>query len=516
MSRARLTAALALALAACGGSNEPPPPPPPPSGTYTLSGTVTYDSVPATEFSGLNYAATVRKPVRGAVVEVVAGGSTLASGTTGDGGAYSLTWTGPAGVSLRVKAQTLSPPMRVQDNVNAGALYALASAPVDASATSALDLNAPSGWTGSGYGAPRSAAPFAILDAMYSAAKAVLAVAPATVFPELRANWSVANSSGTYYSPGTGQLTILGQANVDTDEYDTHVVVHEWGHYFEDRLSRSDSPGGPHAFGQQKDPRLAFSEGWGNALGSIVFHPDDLYADTMNAGQATTAISFHLEPNTADDPTPGWYSEMSVAHVLYDLFDPASGPDGDALALGLGPIHDVMVGPQKVTPAFTTLFSFVDALKAARPGDASAIGAMLSARSVSTGAADAWGTGEARDAPGSGNLPVYRSLTVNGGPVSVTLNAGYWPNDLQQNRYLRFTGNGQSVTVTAGSAAVDVSLEVWSAGQPLRVVDTPGPPWEGVETTSLLTTAGATYLIIVTGWETGSGPYSVPVTVSSP
>ncbi len=518
----RWPAVVAAALAgACGGSDKPPPPP---SGWFTLSGTVTYDSVPATA-SGLAYGATVAKPVRGAVVEVVAGAQVLGSATTSQLGAYSISWTGTSAVAVRVRAQTLSPPMRVQDNTTQPepALYALDSGPVDASATTNLNLRASSGWTGSSYGAPRAAAPFAILDAMVSAAAAFSAVrSPA--FPELRLNWSVNNrpqggsiSAGyigtSHYNPSTQQLYILGQADVDTDEYDTHVTVHEWGHYFEDRLSRSDSPGGPHGLGDQKDPRLAFSEGWGNALGAVALYPDDAYADTMLASQATTGVYFSVEDNTADDPVPGWYSEMSVAHFLYDLFDPASVPDGDAIDLGLGPIHDVMVGDQRTTPAFTTLFSFVDALKRARPGEATAIDAMLSGRGVASPVQDAWGTGEAH-AAWAPSLPVYRSLAVGGASTAVSFYAGYELNDLHQNRFLRFTGTGGTVTVRAGSAAVDVSLEVWHAGQPLAYVDA---HYGGEEVApSIPTLAGDDYLVLVTGWEMTGSLYSVPVSVTSP
>jgi hypothetical protein len=515
MRTARWPAALAaaLALAACGGSKESPPPPP--NGSFTLSGTVTYDSVPPTEFNGLNYAATLQKPVRGAVVEVVAGSpaATLASATTSDAGAYTIAWTGTSAVSLRVKAQTLSPPMRVQDDYNGNALYALDSGPVDASATATLNLNAASGWTGSFYGAPRSAAPFAILDAMLSAAKAFLAVAPATAFPALSANWSVSNGQGTYYDPTSGELTILGQAGADTDEYDTHVVVHEWGHYFEDQLSRADSPGGSHGVGDLKDPRLAFSEGWGNALGAMVFYPDDLYADTMwNGGQATTGIAFHLEPNGADDPTPGWWSEMSVAHFLYDVFDsPAS--DDDPLALGLGPISDVLTGPQRVTPAFTTLFSFVDALKGVQPGSATAIDAMLSGRNIASPVQDAWGTGETHDGGFSSNLPVYQSLAVGGG-TTVGFLPSFAPNDLASNRFVRFPGTGGTVTITAGSSSVDVALEVWHAGQLLQSADVFALGQETIA--NLPTAANETYLVIVTGLQVTGAAYTVPVTVTSP
>jgi len=517
MRAVRWPTVVAAALAAACGSDKQPP-----TGTFTLSGTVSYDSVPTTANSGLAYGATVPKPVRGAVVEVVAG-AVLGSTTTSQAGAYSITWTGTSAVAVRVMAQTLSPPFRVQDNTNLGALYALTSGPVDATTTTTLDLRAASGWTGASYGAPRAAAPFAILDAMVTAAAAFAAVG-SPAFPELRLNWSVNNrpESGnpatgaittSHYNPSTQQLYILGQADVDTDEYDSHVVVHEWGHYFEDRLSRSDSLGGPHSVGQQKDPRLAFSEGWGNALGSIVLYPDEAYADTMSSGQASTGIYFSVEANATYDPSPGWYSELSVTHFLYDLFDPVSAPDGDAIELGLGPIYDVMVGPQRTTPAFTTLFSFVHALKVAQPAQAAAIDSMLSARSMADPVQDEWGTGETHDAGWAANLPVYRSIAVNGGPASVPLNGAYWPNDLQQNRFFRFAGTGGSVTVTAGNQVVDVSLEVWAGGQMLRYVD---DYWFGaVETTSLTTAAGAEYLVVVTGWEMGSA-YSVPLTVTSP
>lgn len=512
MRTGRWPAAAAILIAACGGSKASPPA----GGTFTLSGTVSYDSVPAGPGGiGLDYLHIVEKPVRGAVVEVVGGNpqATLGSGTTGPAGQYSITWTGTPAVSLRVKAQTLSPPLRVQDNANAGALYALGSGPVDAGATPSVSLRARSGWTGSSYGAPRAAAPFAILDAMLSAAQAFLAVAPSAAFPELRANWSTQSASGTYYDPQAKELTILGLADADTDEYDSHVIIHEWGHYYEDRLSRSDSPGGSHTLGQQKDPRLAFSEGWGNALGAMVLYPDDLYADSNGPGQAS-GFSFALEPNAADDPAPGWYSEMSVAHFLYDLFDPVSAGDGDAIDLGLGPIHAAMAGPERTTPAFTTLFSFVDALKGSQTATVAAnIDAMLSGRLVSSAIADPWGTGETRDAPGSGNLPVYRNLVVNGAAASVTLNAGFASNDLQAVRFLRFPGTGGTVTVRAGSSLVDVSLQVWHVGQRLAYADAHGL---GEEVASVATASGDDYLVIVTGLQSGSGTYSVPVSVTSP
>src|SRR5690606_4768445 len=103
------------------------------------------------------------------------------------------------------------------------------------------------------------------------------------VFAPMVAYWSTSNRpangdkaigeiSTSHWQPGTDRpgLYILGDADNDTDEYDTAVVVHEWGHYFESTLSRSDSIGGPHGGGDLLDMRVAFGEAWGNALAGMV------------------------------------------------------------------------------------------------------------------------------------------------------------------------------------------------------------------------------------------------------
>ena len=102
----------------------------------------------------------------------------------------------------------------------------------------------------------------------------MLSANPSQVFPALKINWSVNNIpvSGnkaigqittSHYSPSEGQLYILGAADNDTDENDDHVIAHEWGHYFEDKFSRSDSLGGSHSGNDRLDLRVAFGEGFG-------------------------------------------------------------------------------------------------------------------------------------------------------------------------------------------------------------------------------------------------------------
>src|SRR5262249_10516170 len=149
-------------------------------------------------------------------------------------GSYSLTFGSDDQVILRVLAETENPSLKVQDNTNGGALYSLQSAIIDTSAAgdTTFNFNAPSGWGGTAYTSTRSAAPFACLDTVYTAAQSFLAVRPRANFPALVVNWSKDNrpESGdqalgqigtSHYDSGLNALFILGKENVDTDEYDS-------------------------------------------------------------------------------------------------------------------------------------------------------------------------------------------------------------------------------------------------------------------------------------------------------
>lgn len=146
---------------------------------------------------------------------------------------------------------------------------------------------------------------------------------------------------------------------------------------------RAATAGEPrHGSGDKKDARLAFGEGWGNALSGIVWTPNTEYADSYDPGQ-TAGFGFDVQDNSAfEDPSPGWYSEASVQAILYDLFDAGTGEAFDTVTLGLGPIYDVQTGAQVTTTAVTSLFSFITALKAQNPAAAAAIDTLTRYRSV--------------------------------------------------------------------------------------------------------------------------------------
>jgi hypothetical protein len=77
----------------------------------------------------------------------------------------------------------------------------------------------------------------------------------------------------SFYVRGANQLYINGGqlgnvSSVDTDHFDDTVIIHETGHHIEDVCGKMDSPGGTHYGLYRIDPRLAWSEGWGNFFGA--------------------------------------------------------------------------------------------------------------------------------------------------------------------------------------------------------------------------------------------------------
>lgn len=134
----------------------------------------------------------------------------------------------------------------------------------------------------------------------------------------------------SFFLKGYDELYINGGklGNVtaaDTDHFDDAVIIHEIGHRIEDTCGEMDSPGGAH-YGQFRiDPRLAWSEGWGNFLGAHIIR--------NNIGSINPDVSSTL---TAYD---GWlyyldtagYTEASVTSgdelIRIDLSRPGNDPD---------------------------------------------------------------------------------------------------------------------------------------------------------------------------------------------
>ena len=159
--------------------------------------------------------------------------------------------------------------------------------------------------------------------------------------------------------------------------------------------------------------------------------------------------------------TDGWFNEVSVLNLIYDLWDTVS--DGvDNASLGFGPIYDVMTGPQVTTPALTSIFSFATELKAQNPGQITVIDAILNDHDLTAANIDIFGSSEANDGPGImplDVLPIYTNVPI-GTTFQICSNSqfdsGRVGNKLSEHRYL--------------------ILDVNPASQLTFTIDSVGPP----------------------------------------
>ncbi len=372
---------------------------PKPRLSWIISGKVQYEFVPPNvNCNGLNFLLTETRPIRAATVQLIddATGNVLDTTVASDLGDYAFNnVAGNLDVRIRVRAELKrsgapSWDVEVRDNVDTSAnppplgsrpLYVYEETFNSGGADLVRNVTATTGWDGTAYTGTRAAAPFAILDAIYAGMQLVLTADASAIFGPMDAFWSINNTltspsdidagelSSSFYSGSIDSLFLLGDANTDTEEFDDHVSMHEWGHYFEDVFSRSDSIGGPHAIGQSIDARLAFGEGWATALAAMALD-DPQYCDTSVPG---TTGGFGINTETNNSGPQGWFNEMSVATFIYDLYDTnADGTDGGSI--GFTPIFETMTatGSQKDTDAFTSLFSFATDLRtrvgSGRPG----------------------------------------------------------------------------------------------------------------------------------------------------
>ncbi|MBT8066267.1 MAG: PKD domain-containing protein [Gammaproteobacteria bacterium] len=443
------------------------------SAAVNISGKVQYEFVPPNfACRGLDFAATETRPIRAATVQLIedATGNVLDAIVAAENGDYAFTDVTPnTEVRVRIRAELKrsgapSWDVEVRDNVDTSPNPPpLGSRPLYAyeesfnsglNADLVRDITATTGWDGSAYSGTRAAAPFAILDTIYAGMQLVLTADADADFGPLDAFWSVNNTlvsptdidngelSSSFYRGDLDSLFLLGDADVDTEEFDDHVNAHEWGHYFEDVFSRSDSVGGSWSISQNLDARLAFGEGWAQALASMALD-DPLYCDT---GPAGTSGGFGINSESLDSGLPSPFNPGSVTTLLYDLFD--TNVDGsDDSSIGFGPIYATMTGPQSSTAAFTSLFSFATELRSQlNATDQAFLDSQLIRENIDVTGLDIWGSGQVNVAepPNQAQdvLPLYTTLAPDGNPVNVCLNSDYDSrrdgNKLAQYRYLRF------------------------------------------------------------------------------
>ena len=396
-------------------------------GRITLEGKVTYDFVPHNDNKiGLNYSATEAKAARGIVIELLdSNNDVLATTNTDNLGDYSFSVEPNKLVKVRAKAQLLRDQLpvwnfKVTDNTNNNSLYVMDGSLVAVSdATGVRNLHAASGWTGTGYTQPRVAAPFAILDSVLLGAERVLAAGNNRDFPALDLRWSVNNIAaegditlgevGTSFYDGS-VIYILGDQNVDTDEYDRHVILHEWGHYLETGFARSDSIGGDHIYDDKLDMRVAMSEGFANAFSAMILDDPD-YSDASGLQQND---GFSNNISHKNHSVRGWYSEASIQSILYNFYINNDGK----LARDFTDIFSVIASQNYAeNTAMISIYVFADALRSLIPGQTTNFNNLLLEQNIEP--TSAFGEGESNSGGYAGSLPIYKTLPVNDSPVNV-------------------------------------------------------------------------------------------------
>ncbi len=286
-----------------------------PGAAFVVTGTVSYEDRPPLTSGALG--ALAPAVARGTEVAVVLdqGGTVLATAHTSDDGSYTLRYDAAPGAMVHVMVTARSTvalrPIRVNRTQTQVHAFGGPSFAATASAVQDLLVTEASGL----------AQAWNILDQAV-AAMDLLRLELGLTPVQLTARWARGSNTGTYYSGGT--IYMLG-SNSDDDGYDDTVILHEIGHFVEDRLGRSDSPGGSHD-GSPTDPNLAWSEGFATYFAMAVRRRPH-YMDSNAGGgwgyDADTSVTAAPTGTTIG----GDVSEDMVSEILWDVGDGGSGDD---------------------------------------------------------------------------------------------------------------------------------------------------------------------------------------------
>lgn len=324
-------------LAGCSGDSSGTAPAPVVLTPYTVSGVVHYQDVEYAEFGWTGKK--VYKPVRNAVVDLLAADNTVSATVTTDSAGYFLfSAVALAAAPAKVRVLAMSDPSGITDvvvrNASGGAVYSVgySLAGLDLATPLNIDISQASGMGGV----------FNMLDVYQSALEYVASQVSVPVLPPLNVYWK--NSFGSYtcdstvptYCPLGGGIYVLNSLG-DQDEYDDDVLWHEFAHFIEYAIDATDSPGGAHTFTSNTlDLRLAWSEGHADYLQMALkrwlraTHPERLsipiafaetwYVDTDATGDFLIRLDM-ANPDTSLCGTGDCYiyssNEIAIAKTLW-------------------------------------------------------------------------------------------------------------------------------------------------------------------------------------------------------
>lgn len=364
-------------------------------------------------------------PIRSARLDALApDDSVLYSTVTSANGEFAVMVPADQTVQIRVWAKMEDTQQgqwqaKVVDNTHSDAVYALRSAAITPSESApAIDIHAASNWGKDQYKVQRPSAPFAILDALYDGFT-LLTQTEDQVLPELTVAWSPDNIAAegapeegligsSYYTQIEGQpkIYLLGQTDNDADDYDRSVILHEFGHFIMDHISRSDSVGGRYGRDIALDLRVAFNEAISNVFATLI-DEQPKYFDTYGNQQIMTQV-FDLEKHTSG--SGGWHSTEALSWLIHDSVDDQHD-DGDHLSIGWAGLHEVLTAQETLEFAgATSIYSFLQTLLSLKPGETDAIHTLAERHNIHIN--DAYGTGETDSAGSDVTLPLHHTYSI--------------------------------------------------------------------------------------------------------
>ncbi|MBK9264869.1 MAG: hypothetical protein IPM54_34450 [Polyangiaceae bacterium] len=249
----------------------------------------------------------------------------------------------------------------------------------------------------------------------------------------------------------------MGKEDVDTDEFDTHVIVHEWGHSFggfhRDPIAKEEVT----ASGMSSIHDWPSQKGFCNALSAIILEPDTVYSDSSGVQQKNGFWEDIDDNDTSAAAKPGWYSETTVQNIVFDLYDDDKNgaeafdkvsPRSARYLCGNGgwiqndASHDDVISFRRGPEGQSCKCRRCNRCTRGTPREWFGIWNQSHRRRL--------GTNETHGGDDPNAIPVYIGMKI-GDSKTVTLVGGLDWALLGQNRFLRFTGNGSPVNVSTSS-----------------------------------------------------------------
>ena len=346
-----------------------------------VEGRAFYQKILSTS-EGLDLESSVAVPIGGARVEVYneLTRDLFSVATTHDDGSYRVRVPPPEtdGYGIRVLSMERHGGVMVADNTDGGAIYSIGESLGEAPPSLLIPTDD-----------DRISGAFNIFDVMRRANDFIWALDPTLELPYITIFWSQSNTrtagdpatgnvGGTYFDPASNTAFVLGDRQVDSDEFDDSVLLHEYAHILAAQLSRDDSVGEAHVIGDVLDPRVAWSEGWANFFAGWVLG-DATYRDTYDPDGSST-LEYDLDVNLVAGDGGGYWSEFTVHSLLWDLVDSGGASDDDAVDLDFGPIWQAFL--ELGQDAFVYAVTFLDRLTAIEGVDVGSVEQLARSRTI--------------------------------------------------------------------------------------------------------------------------------------